>query len=79
MGDEADDIMRSFQLSEADQKKYKVVKERFDQHFVKKRNVIFERARFNKRKQEEGESVDSYITDCTLSWNTEHMVVYMMR
>ena len=59
MGDEEDDIMRSFQLSEADQKKYKVVKERFDQHFVKKRNVIFERARFNKRKQEEGEFVDS--------------------
>ena len=63
MGDDADDILRSFQLSTADQKKYSEVKGRFDQHFVKKRNVIFERARFNRRKQEEGETVDAFITD----------------
>ena len=63
MGDEADDVLRSFALSEADQKKYSEVKGRFDQHFVKKRNVIFERAKFNMRKQEEGESVDSFVTD----------------
>ena len=31
-------------------------------HFVKKRNVVFERAKFNLRKQEEGEAIDSYIT-----------------
>ena len=41
MGDEADDILRSFALSGADQKKYSEVKAKFDQHFVKKRNVIF--------------------------------------
>ena len=63
MGDDADNILRSFQLSTADQKKYSEVKGRFDQHFVKKRNVIFERARFNRRKQEEGETVDAVITD----------------
>ena len=63
MGDDADDILRSFQLSAADQKKYSEVKGRFDQHFVKKRNVIFERARFNRRKQEEGETVDAFVTD----------------
>ena len=63
MGDDADDILRSFQLSTADQKKYSEVKGRFDQHFVKKRNVIFERARFNRRKQEESETVDAFITD----------------
>ena len=63
MGDQADDILRSFKLSEADGKKYTVVKGKFEAHFVKRRNVIFERAKFNKRKQEEGEPVDSFITD----------------
>ena len=63
MGDEADDVLRSFRLSEADQKKYIVVKGKFDRHFVKKRNVIYERAKFNMRKQAEGESVDSFVTD----------------
>ena len=62
MGDEADDILRSFNLSEADSKKYTKVREKFDAHFVKRRNVIFERAKFNQRKQEDGESVDAFIT-----------------
>ena len=62
MGDEGDDILQSFHLAEADAKKYKMVKERFDGHFVKKRNVIYETARFNQRSQEEGESVDTFIT-----------------
>ena len=62
MGDEADDILRSFTLSEEDRKKYSPVKEQFDAHFVKRRNVIFERAKFNLCKQEEGEPVDAFIT-----------------
>ena len=40
-----------------------VVKERFDTHFIQRRNIIFERAKFNCRKQEAGESVDDFITD----------------
>ena len=62
MGDEADDILRSFHLSEADAKKYKTVKEKFDEYFISRRNVIYERAKFNQRKQEPQESVDSFIT-----------------
>lgn len=62
MGDEADDILKSFSLGEDDSKKYKVVKEKFDSHFVKRRNIIYERAKFNMRKQEVGEPVDSLIT-----------------
>ena len=62
MGDEADDILRSFRLSEEDAKKYDVVKAKFDGYFVKRRNVIYERAKFNQRCQELGESVDSFIT-----------------
>ena len=63
MGDEADDILRSFQLSDEDKKLYDTVKSKFDAHFVKRRNVIFEQAKFNMRKQDRGESVDSFITD----------------
>ena len=63
IGDEADDILQSFDLNDADRKKYKSVKDKFEEHFVIKRNVIFERARFNMRVQEEGESADSFITD----------------
>ena len=62
MGDLADDILSSFSLSEEDKAKYKVVVEKFKAHFMKKRNVIFERAKFNQRRQEEGESVDDFVT-----------------
>ena len=36
--------------------------ERFQRHFVSRRNIIFERAKFNSRKQEDGETADSFIT-----------------
>ena len=63
MGDTADYLLLSFDLSEADRKKYKPVKDKFDLHFVIKKNVIYERAKFNMRSQKEGEPVDSFITD----------------
>ena len=62
MGDEANDILASFGLNEADSKKYDVVKGKFENYFIKKRNVIFERAKFNQRIQEKGETVDQFIT-----------------
>ena len=62
MRNDADDILRSFRLSDDDSKKYDVVKGKFDSHFVKRRNVIYERAKFNQRIQEEGKLVDSFIT-----------------
>ena len=61
MGEEADDILSSFELSVADQKKYETVKGKFESYFVKRRNTIFERAKFNRRKQEEGETIDEFI------------------
>ena len=61
MGDQADDIFRSFTLSEEERKSYSVVKEKFDRHFIQRRNVIFERARFNRRRHEEGESAETFI------------------
>ena len=62
MGDKADDILGTLGLSAADLKKYRPVKEAFDKYFVCKHNVIYERARFNRRIQEPGESAEAFIT-----------------
>ena len=62
MGDQGDDILSSFGLTEEDKNKYDIVKEKFQGYFVKKHNVIFERAKFNMRSQMEGESTDSFVT-----------------
>ena len=63
MGEQADDIFISFEFTAEQEKSYEEVKERFENHFIVKRNVIFERAKFNSRNQRGGESVDSFITD----------------
>ena len=63
MGDTTGNIVCSFRLSEDDSKWYAIVKGKFDSYFVKKRNVIYEWAKFSHHKQEDGKSVDSFITD----------------
>ena len=63
MGKEADEIVNSFTMTSDDRKKYYAVKAKFEGHFIIKRNVIFERAKFNLRVQKENEPVDTFITD----------------
>ena len=70
MGSKSDDILATFGLTNDDSKKFDVVKDKFDGYFVKRRNIIYERAKFNQREQETGEPVDSFITD--LYSLTEH-------
>ena len=62
MGESADDILSSMGLSDEDRGKYDVVKGKFTAHFVKGINVIYERAKFNQRSQQEGETVDQFVT-----------------
>ena len=62
MGDEADDILCSCKLTAEAMRQYTMVKEALASHFIQRRNVIFERAKFNSRRQEPGESVDAFIT-----------------
>ena len=62
MGEDADDILYSFGLTEDERKSYNTVSTKFEAYFVKRRNPIYERAKFNMRRQEEGESVNSFIT-----------------
>ena len=53
----------SFNLSAEDLKRYEVVKSKFENHFIAKRNVIYERAKFNLRVQNKSEPVECFITD----------------
>ena len=62
MGDAAEDIFESFKWEDQEQKTYENVKQKFENYFSKKKNVIYERAKFNERKQKEGETVDAFIT-----------------
>lgn len=62
MGDEADDILRGQALSDAQRQQYGAVKDSFETYFVPRKNVIYERARFNQRVQQTNETVDSFIT-----------------
>ena len=76
MGDEADDIMTGFGLTDEEKMDYDVGKTKFDGHFVVRRNTIFERAKFSRRSQEECESVDSLITSlCCLAEYCEYGVM----
>ena len=61
LGDDAEDVLRSTNISEADGKKYNKVLENFDQFFQMRKNVIIGRARFNSQNQQEGETSEQYI------------------
>lgn len=63
MGEDAEDILTASNLSDADKKDYSKVKKMFADFFIGKRNVIYERAKFNTRIQKDGESVESFATD----------------
>lgn len=66
MGDEADDILRGHDLTDTQRQQYTSVKAMLETYFVPRKNVIYERARFNQRFQQPGESVDVFIT----AWHT---------
>ena len=62
MGDKAEDVLQTLGLNEEQKKDYKTVKETMTSFFEEKRNIIYERAKFNQRVQFEGEPVDEFIT-----------------
>lgn len=62
MGEEADDVLTSTGISSDARQKYKSVMSKFDEFFKVRRNTIFERAKFNRRNQLEGEPAEQYIT-----------------
>lgn len=69
-GDDVEDILNALPLVDAQKKSYDAVTAFFTAHCVTKRNVLFDRVRFNQRCQEPGESVESFIT--AVHWLAEY-------
>ena len=56
MGEQTEDIFISFKFTTEQEKNYEEVKEKFKNYFIVKRKfIIFERAKFNSRSQRAGE------------------------
>ncbi|KAJ8871776.1 hypothetical protein PR048_028116 [Dryococelus australis] len=62
LGQDAEDVMNGFNLSDEESASYEVAVKRFESHFIPKRNLIYKRAKFNLRSQLTGESVDTFVT-----------------
>ena len=61
LGEVADSVLTSVSATEDDRKDYDRVLELFNSYFKVRHNVIFERARFNRRVQLAGESAEEFI------------------
>ncbi|XP_037521850.1 uncharacterized protein K02A2.6-like [Rhipicephalus sanguineus] len=63
MGEEAEDVLTALKLTDEQTSSYAAVVSAFEKHFLPRKNVIYERARFNSRKQEPHENVDTFATE----------------
>lgn len=63
LGEDAEDVLDTTRISVEDRKNYAKVTEEFDNYFKVRKNIIFERARFNRRNQLPNESVEEFITE----------------
>ena len=61
LGEEAEAVLASTNATADERKVYDTVVSKFDGFFGVRKNVIFERARFNRRNQQNGESAEHYI------------------
>ncbi|UYV85035.1 K02A2.6-like [Cordylochernes scorpioides] len=62
MGERAEEIHSAFNLSADDAKNLDKVIEAFDNHFIGKRNVVYERALFRLRSQRPEETIEEFVT-----------------
>ena len=61
LGEQAEAVLTSTNTSAEDRKVYDTVITKLNGFFKVRKNVIFERARFNRRNQQQGESAEQYI------------------
>ena len=59
----AKEVLLSTGITEEQRQQYNAVMENLDNHFKVRRNIIFERACFNKRSQLEGETAEQFIME----------------
>ena len=62
LDEDVEDVLSSTNITEAERDKYDSVFKKFDDFFQVRKNVIFERAKFNTHLQGEDESVKEFIT-----------------
>ena len=63
LGKEAESILNSTNVTNEELEDYDTVIGKLDSFFEVRRNVIFKRARFNRRNQLEGETVEQFIME----------------
>ena len=63
MGEGSDSVLSSTDITAEERKVYKTVMEKLDAFFKGRRNVIFERATFNRRIQQQGETAEQFIME----------------
>jgi len=63
LGEDAEDVLDTTRIMSEDKKKYSKVIEGFESYFKVRKNLIFERARFNKRNQLPHETAEQFITE----------------
>ena len=61
LGEEAESVLSSMNATDEDRKDYAAVMNKFDEYFKVRHNVIYERARFNRRSQQPGETSEQFI------------------
>lgn len=61
LGEEAESVLASTGATADDRKEYSKIVDKLDTFFKARRNVIFERARFNRRNQQSKETAEQYI------------------
>ena len=63
MRPQAEDVMLMFGLAANEAKKYDMIREKFESHFIVCHKVSHERARFNYRVQKDEESIETILSD----------------
>ena len=61
LGEEAESVLASTNATGADRRDFDCIIAKFDAYFQVRKNVIYERARFNRRNQQSGETAEQYI------------------
>ena len=73
LGEEAENVLSSMNVTAEERGSYVAVLKKFNDFFKVRKNIIFERTRFNRREQRDGESVEQYISELySLAENCEY-------
>jgi hypothetical protein len=70
LGDECIDIHSTFDFKPNEHNKFEILIKKFDEYFLPKRNITFERYKCFSRNQEPGETIENYIKELKILSST---------